>query len=273
MKKKMSMGKFIIIVALVMGVLTVALLYIQGKQAKNNTYINIDPETMQLIQLEEPKAGDPIAIVDTTLGEFRFVLYPEQSPNAVKNFVELAESGYYTNTYVFNSDSGAYSAAGSKLKNGEMPEGYDVSRELVERELHQDLWPFRGAICSMTTTIDRSFGERIFGGGTYYNGSRFAIVNSIEFTDEIKKELMDSSQDKDLGQAFIDKGGIPNFSQQLTVIGQTYQGLDVVEALANLESENNGTYMLPKEDIMINSVTISTYEPEENTAENEKTAE
>ncbi|MBP3379452.1 MAG: peptidylprolyl isomerase [Ruminococcus sp.] len=269
MKKKMSMGKFIIIVALVMGVLTVALLFIQGKQAKNNTYITLDPDTMKLIQLDGPQEGDPIAIVDTTLGEFRFVLYPEQSPNAVKNFVELAESGYYTNTYVFNSDSGAYSAAGSKLKNGEMPEGYDVSRELVERELHQDLWPFRGAVCSMTTTVDRSFWERIFGGGTYYNGSRFAIVNSIEFTEDMKKELMDSSENKDLGQAFIDKGGIPNFSQQLTVIGQTYQGLDVVDALANLESENNGTYQLPKEDIMINSVTISTY----SAAENDKSAE
>ncbi|MDE5935951.1 MAG: peptidylprolyl isomerase, partial [Ruminococcus sp.] len=185
---------------------------------------------------------------------------PEYSPNAVKNFIELAESGYYNNTYVFNSESGAYSAAGSKLKNGEMPEGYDKSRELVERELHQDLWTFRGAVCSMNTTVDRSLKEKILGGGTYFNGSRFIIINSYGMeSDEEKQMLLDNSENKELGQAFIDNGGIPNFSQQMTVIGQVYEGLDVVDALANLETENSGHYKIPKDDIMIESIEISEY--------------
>ena len=146
MKKLSGLTKFFVILAVIFGAATVFLLYANSKQAKNNTQVEINPDTMKLIQLEPPKDGDKIAIVDTTLGEFRFVLYPEQSPNGVKNFTELAEMGYYDGTYVFNSESGAYSAAGSKLKNGEMPEGYDVDRELVQRELHQDLWPFKGAI-------------------------------------------------------------------------------------------------------------------------------
>ena len=257
-----------------MAVLTVTLLYIQTQQSKNNNYITINSDTMKLIQLEDVKEGAPIAIVDTTLGEFRFVLYPEQSPNAVKNFTELAESGDAQTGRlkkpplrsficgVFNSDSGAYSAAGSKLKNGEMPEGYDVNRELVERELHQDLWPFKGAVCVLNTTVDRTFKEKVFGGGTYYNGSRFAIINTIEFDEETKNQLMAASDNEALGQAFTDKGGIPNFSQQLTVIGQTYEGIDVVEALASLETENNGIYKIPKEDIMINSVKIDVYKSE-----------
>lgn len=260
--KNKGLAKFFIVLTVIMAVLTVTLLYIQTQQSKNNNYITINSDTMKLIQLEDVKEGAPIAIVDTTLGEFRFVLYPEQSPNAVKNFTELAESGYYDGTYVFNSDSGAYSAAGSKLKNGEMPEGYDVNRELVERELHQDLWPFKGAVCVLNTTVDRAFKEKVFGGGTYYNGSRFAIINTIEFDEETKNQLMAASDNEALGQAFTDKGGIPNFSQQLTVIGQTYEGLDVVEALASLETENNGIYKIPKEDIMINSVKIDVYKSE-----------
>lgn len=259
MKKNNGFVKLILALTVIMGGLTVILLFIQNKQNENNTYITIDPDTMHLVQLESPKNGDPIAIVDTTLGEFRFVLYPEQSPNAVKNFMELAESGYYDNTYVFNSDSGVYSAAGSKLKNGEMPEGYDKNRELVVRELHQDLWPFKGAVCSLNTTVDRTFSEKVFGGGTYFNGSRFAVLNTIEFNEDTKQQLMDASSSKELGQAFIDMGGIPNFSQQLTVIGQTYEGLDVVEKLSQLETESNGAYMIPKDDIMINSVIISEY--------------
>lgn len=259
MKKLSGLTKFFVILAVIFGAATVFLLYANSKQAKNNTQVEINPDTMKLIQLEPPKDGDKIAIVDTTLGEFRFVLYPEQSPNGVKNFTELAEMGYYDGTYVFNSESGAYSAAGSKLKNGEMPEGYDVDRELVQRELHQDLWPFKGAICLMTSTVERTFSEKLFGGGKYYNGSRFAIINTINFDEETKKQLMDASQNKMLGEAFAENGGIPNFSQQMTVIGQTYEGLDVVEKLASLETENSGIYKIPKEDIMINSVKIDEY--------------
>lgn len=257
--RKNGLLKFVLVLTVVLGLLTVVFLFTSVKQAENNVYITINPDTMELIQLEPVKDGDTVAIVDTTLGEFRFVLYPEQSPNAVKNFIELAESGYYDNTYVFCSESGAYSAAGSKLKNGEMPEGYDKSRELVERELNQDLWTFKGAICSLNTTVDRSLKEKVLGGGTYFNGSRFAIINTIEFDDETKQAILESSDNEKLNQAFIDNGGIPNFAQQMTVIGQTYEGFDVIEALANLETEDSGIYNIPKEDIMINSVRITEY--------------
>lgn len=260
--KKNGLLKLVLVLTVVMGLLTVFLLFTSVKQAENNVYITIDPDTVEFIQLEPVKDGDPIAIVDTTIGEFRFVLYPEQSPNAVNNFIELAQSGYYDNTYVFSSESGAYSAMGSKLKNGEMPEGYDKSRELVERELDQNLWTFKGAVCALNTTIDRSLKEKIFGGGTYFNGSRFAVLNTIEFDDETKEAILESSENEKLNQAFIDNGGIPNFAQQMTVIGQTYEGMEVVEALSNLETESSGIYNIPKEDIMINSIVISEYNSE-----------
>lgn len=260
--KKNGLLKLVLVLTVVMGLLTVFFLFTSVKQAENNVYITIDPDTVEFVQLEPVRDGDPIAIVDTTIGEFRFVLYPEQSPNAVNNFIELAQSGYYDNTYVFSSESGAYSAMGSKLKNGEMPEGYDKSRELVERELNQNLWTFKGAVCVLNTTIDRSFKEKILGGGTYFNGSRFAVLNTIEFDDETKEAILESSENEKLNQAFIDNGGIPNFAQQMTVIGQTYEGMDVVEALANLETESSGIYNIPREDIMINSVVISEYNSE-----------
>lgn len=260
--KKNGLLKLVLVLTVVMGLLTVFFLFTSVKQAENNVYITIDPDTVEFVQLEPVRDGDPIAIVDTTIGEFRFVLYPEQSPNAVKNFIELAQSGYYDNTYVFSSESGAYSAMGSKLKNGEMPEGYDKSRELVERELNQNLWTFKGAVCALNTTIDRSFKEKVLGGGTYFNGSRFAVLNTIEFDDETKEAILESSENEKLNQAFIDNGGIPNFAQQMTVIGQTYEGMDVVEALANLETESSGIYNIPKEDIMINSIVISEYNSE-----------
>ena len=256
--------KMILLLTLIMGSLTISLMVLSRIRDKNNTYITIDIGTMKLVQLEDPKEGDPIAIIDTSVGEIRMVLYPQYSPNAVKNFTELAESGYYDNTYVFNSESGVYSAMGCPQKNGEMPQGYDQSRELVERELNQNLWPFKGAVISLNTTVDRSGLEWLTGGGTYFNGSRFAVLNTIEFDDEMKNEMLENSVSRELAEAFIDLGGIPNFSQQMTVIGQTYEGTEVIEKLSQLETEENGIYKIPKEDIMINSVRISKYTENEN---------
>ncbi len=259
MKKGKGLLKFILITSFLMFGLTILLLYFSAKRAENDRYITIDPDTMKLVQLESPKEGDPVAIVDTTLGEFRFVLYPQYSPNAVRNFTELAESGYYDGTYVYNSESGVYASAGSKNKNGEISADADKSHEVVERELSQDLWPFRGAICSLNTDKESSFKQKLMGGGKYFNGSRFAIINSINFSDEEKQQLLDASESRELGEAFINNGGVPNFSQQMTVIGQTYEGLDVIDAITNVETANDGHSKVPVEDIIINSVKISTY--------------
>ncbi|MDO4864667.1 MAG: peptidylprolyl isomerase [Ruminococcus sp.] len=241
---------------------TVVLLYFSAKRQQNDRYITIDPDSIQLVQLEAPEEGDPIAVVDTTLGEIRFVLYPDRSPNAVRNFTELAESGWYDDTYVFDSMEGVYASAGCKQKNGDLTNWYDESRERVERELSQDLWPFRGAVCMVNTAKESTFKNKLMGGGQYYNGSCFMFLDEVELDDDSKQELLDASDNKELGQAFIDLGGVPNLSQQVTVIGQVYEGLDVIDALTSLETENNGKYMIPKEDIMIKSVKIDTYSAE-----------
>ncbi|MBP5361692.1 MAG: peptidylprolyl isomerase [Ruminococcus sp.] len=263
MKKFRGVFLFTIIASFILLGATVVLLYFSAKRQQNDRYITIDPETIQLVQLEPPKDGDPIAIIDTTLGELRIALYPDQSPDAVNNFTELAESGWYDNTYIFDSMEGVYASGGCKQKNGELNERINDPHETIERELSQDLWPFRGAVCMINTKKDSSFKNKLLGGGQYYNGSCFMFVDEVELDDDSKQELLDASENKELGQAFIERGGVPNLSQQMTIIGQTYEGLDVIDALTSLETENNGKYLVPKEDIMIKSVKIDTYSAEE----------
>ncbi len=271
MGDRKSLIKKLLIFMGIMGVLSLGLMLISAyKESRSQIYIDVT--SMELVQLEKPQDGDPIAVIDTSLGEIRVVLYPEYSPEAVENFTELAESGYYDNTYVFHSEEGVYSAGGAKLKDGSMPEDYEETRELVERELHQNLWPFKGALCSMTTTVDGGIWESIFGGETYYCGSRFALLNTVEFNDEFIAELRETSASEELADAFVEKGGIPNFSQQMTIIGQTYEGIEVVEELASLETEGdeNDTYKIPKEDIMILSVEIGEYSSDEEASAEEE---
>lgn len=258
MKKDGSKAKIVIGAMLLMLIMTVILIGFEAVRSRNDHGIDIEPEDIHLIQLEEPAEGAPTATIETTLGSFSFVLYPEQSPNAVKNFTELAESGYYDGTYIFDSESGAFSAGGCPRRSGELPEGHDEAREHILRELSPDLWPFRGAICVLNTGTERTFKEKVVGGGKYYNGSRLAFINTIEFTDEYKEQLL-SGEGSAVGQAFIDNGGVPNFSQQMTVIGQTYEGIEVVEALSQLETKDNGIYNIPKDDVKILSVKLGTY--------------
>ena len=69
--------KMILLLTLIMGSLTISLMVLSRIRDKNNTYITIDIGTMKLVQLEDPKEGDPIAIIDTSVGEIRMVLYPQ----------------------------------------------------------------------------------------------------------------------------------------------------------------------------------------------------
>lgn len=260
MTRKNNFGKTIIIMSLIMGALSLALMLLSNEREKNNNQsIAIDLGTMQLVQLEGPRDGDTIAIVDTTLGEFRFRLYPEYCPNAVANFISLAESGYYDGTYVFDSKQGAYSVMGATSKDGSVSGGFSQDQEHIKRELHQNLWPFRGAVCLFSTSYEQTFKQKILGGGTYYCGSRFTLLNSVKFDEEFSNEIRESSISKKLAEAFITKGGIPNFSQQVTIIGQTYDGLDVADKLASLETQDSGKYNVPVEDVKINSVKIEKY--------------
>ena len=98
-------------------------------------------------------------------------------------------------------------------------------------------------------------------------------MNTIDFTDELKQEIKDISQDQRLADAFIEKGGVPNFSQQMTVIGQTYSGIEVIEKLASLETEEKDGYKSPVEDVMIKSVKLDVYSDAEKPSNSEKLAE
>ena len=44
----------------------------------------------------------------------------------------------------------------------------------------------------------------------------------------------------------------------MTVFGQTYEGLDIVDVITSQDSDPDNEYQ-PYEDIMINSIEISTY--------------
>lgn len=238
----------------------------------SQNYSYIDADTLELVQTQEIEEGAPTAIITTTAGEMRAVLYPEYAPKTVESFIALAESGYYDNTYVFEQKQDVYFAAGSANADGTLGENAKEEYERIPRELHQNLWPFRGALCAMNTSVEGSFTEKLFGGQTYYTGSRFMVLGSMDFTDEAYvEEFREASGSEMLADAFIERGGVPNLSQQQAVFGQVYAGFDVLEAIYGAEvvtETNAGGYTPPVEECRILSITIGTY-GEEDAAMNE----
>lgn len=231
----------------------------------NQGYRYIDVDTLEFVQDQEIPEHAQIAVIDTSLGEIRAVLYPEYAPQTVAQFVRLAQDGYYDNTYVFEAKNNVYFAGGSIDNLGTLPENTPASQERLPQEIHQNLWTFRGALCAVNTATDTSFTKRLFKTETYYTGSRFMILNSVDFSDpEFLEQFREASGSEELADLFIEKGGVPNYAQQVTVFGQVYEGLDIVEAIcsAQLREENIQGYTSPVEDILIRTIQISEYIPE-----------
>lgn len=222
---------------------------------------SVDMDTLRLVQLEELQAGAPTAVIHTTVGDISVVLYPDEAPNAVANFQALANGGYYNDTYVFRVEQDAFFAGGSKDTaggQGELPAG---ASESVEQELSQNLWPMRGALCALETSADTGFFAQFFGKVKHYNGSRFLIVDSIDFTEEVRSQMLEKNPDNPVTKAFLDRGGVPNFSQQITIFGQTYDGFETIDKITSAALTGETDNFRPAEDIKILSVETGTYTP------------
>ena len=244
----------------------------QFMASKSTSYI--DMNTIDLVQTELPKDGAPTATIKTTEGDIKFVLYPEYAPEMVGIFTELAQSGYYDNTYVFNSEPGVYFGAGSPKKNGDLDENKPEGVKECVQEINQNLWPFKGALCSLSTGEDGGLWKKITGDVKILNGSRFTVLNSTEFTDEFKNQLLESDENTTLAEKFIEIGGVPALSQKITVFGQAYEGFDVIDKLTSLETRTTDDGLkIPLDDIMINTITIGTYSSDENESETQAASE
>ncbi len=226
---------------------------------KNKDYIDMD--SIDLVQTKEPEAGAPIATIKTTLGDITAVLYPDKAPETVKHFTELAKSGYYDNTYVFNCEQGYYFAAGSPKKNGDLDESKPDGIEEWEQELSHDLWTFKGALCSIPTGDSGGFWDKLTGKSKVLNGSRFTILGSEDFTEEFKQQLLEKSEYQKLAEKYIELRGVPALAQTITVFGQVYDGFDVLEKLLSLETakSSNEEVNIPVDDVMIKTIEIGSY--------------
>ena len=243
----------------------------------------------------EIESGDTYAVIkiEGYEGEIKIKLFPEAAPEGVKNFIDAANSGYYTGKDIhrvvkdFMMQGG--SANGDGMSTEDDPEFYV--------EYNAKMRHFYGALCYANA------------GGV--NGRQFYIVNNKSYepvtadvykysSDEadyyisLYEEMMKSAtdQEKEICQLYIDRfnaqkgsaqssiraledntqavtdkysqvGGTPYLDGGYTVFGQTVEGFDIIDAISTVEVEaQNGSSEVshPVEKIVIESITIHTAE-------------
>lgn len=198
-------------------------------------------------QLRLPKAGDPIAIIKTNLGEMHLRLLPEDAPKAVENFSTHAKNGYYDGLVFhrvinrFMIQGGDPTATGG---GGESIWGTDF-----EDEFTMNAFNFHGAL-SMANA------------GPNTNSSQFFIVQAgvedIGIGDGAQTEetLSAGGWPAEAAKAYGTVGGTPQLDHRHTVFGQVYQGLDVLDTIAAVSTDANDK---PVEDVIIQTITIDVY--------------
>ena len=207
-----------------------------------------DFSKMHLVQLEEPYEGQPLAVIETTRGTVKAVLYPEYAPNTVTNFINRVNEGYYDGKDVDGIYEKAY------FMTEERTQGVTDTGEPIANECSVDLWTFKGALCS-------------YNGKAGYGDSRFFVINEKELPeDEVEQLRGFKNKDEEqllpdeLIDAFVSEGCIVDFAGCYTVFGQTIEGFDVIEAICG--SEIGGDWLQPVEPVYINKITVTQYSPD-----------
>ena len=194
-------------------------------------------------QLDRPAAGETVAVMHTNMGNIAIRLFPEKVPKAVENFTTHAKNGYY-NSLIFHRVINDFMIQGGDPK-GTGRGGESIWGDSFEDEFDLELRNYRGAL-SMANA------------GPNTNGSQFFIVQAKEVAPSLLHQmgqLADRGYPAEVTAAYAEVGGTPHLDFRHTVFGQVYDGMDVVDAIAAVETDRDDK---PKKDVVIESIEIKT---------------
>ena len=196
---------------------------------------------MSCLQLEAVKIGDTVAVMHTNMGDIEIKLFPEHAPKTVENFTTHAKNGYY-NGIIFHRVIKDFMIQGGDPTGTGMG-GESIWGRPFEDEFTPELHNLRGALCMANA-------------GPATNGSQFFIVQASDVPADMlsqMKDLSDSGFPPEITEAYANLGGTPWLDFRHTVFGQVVNGMDVVDAIANVQV---GAADKPVNDVVILGIDI-----------------
>ncbi len=195
------------------------------------------------MQTSFPVAGDIVANMETTMGSIKIKLFGNLAPKTVENFVTHAKNGYYDGLIFHRVIKDFMIQGGDPLGSG--IGGESIWGSPFEDEFDPQLHNLRGAL-SMANS------------GPNTNGSQFFIVQASEVPEGMlaqMEQLADSGFPADITEDYKTLGGTPWLDFRHTVFGQVYEGMEVVDAIADVKT---GGADKPLEDVKIVKITVET---------------
>ena len=200
-------------------------------------------------QLDKPAAGDEIAVMKTNMGTIKIRFFPEEAPKAVENFITHAKNGYYNGITFHRVIENFMIQGGDPLGNGRG--GESIWGKPFEDEFSDKLFNITGAL-AMANSGPNTNGSQFFinqGGSKSFAGFSTSI-DSSKLTNEIKALYKENG-----GNPHLD-GKLSRNKRGHTVFGQVFEGMDVVNSIAGVETGANDK---PLEDVVIESIQIEKY--------------
>ena len=191
-------------------------------------------------QLKPITDGDIVAVMKTNMGDIKIKLFPTEAPKTVENFTTHAKNGYY-NGLIFHRVIKDFMIQGGD------PMGTGIGGESIwgrsfADEFNPKLHNLRGAL-SMANS------------GPNTNGSQFFIVQASTVPDGMVDQMKDMPEafPESTVEAYENMGGTPWLDFRHTVFGQVMEGMEVVDAIANVKVGGSDK---PLEDVIIEAIEI-----------------
>ena len=239
-------------------------------------------------QLEKPAKGEQIAVMHTGMGDISIRFFPEAAPKAVENFITHAREGYYDGL-TFHRVIEDFMIQGGDPK-GDGTGGESIWGKDFEDEFDPKLLNLRGALSMANAGRNTNSSQFFINEGaaadiaayleqvkSYYADNREELSGlGLKNWKQVYAALLSQSYSTAAVPVTFDGDAIPDEVFSLyakyggnlpldgawrstgghTVFGQVYDGMDVVDAIAAVKTDDNDK---PLEDVVIKNIEIGKY--------------
>lgn len=220
------------------------------------------------------KKSNPVVTMEVEgYGTIKIELYPDMAPNTVKNFVKLAQRGFYNEktftdiedglirgglTETENSD-GTTKLEGPKTSNlhdladGEKDTEYSIKGEFIENGFNTNTLSHQKGTISMYRKTYNDYQQEM---------AMVKMMGYSSYVDTLLNELYDSQS----GGFFITTEDKTSLDGTYAAFGRVTEGMDVVEKISKVELQKStgddgteSTTTKPVTAPVIKNVTVETY--------------
>lgn len=213
----------------------------EGTENSNGNAGNNETANQENIELPQAttEVGEKERLVEmeTSMGNIKIKLFPEQAPKAVENFITHSEEGYYEGV-IFHRVINDFMIQGGD-PDGTGMGGESIYGDPFEDEFSNQLYNFRGALSMANSGADT-------------NGSQFFIVQNKTLDPGLVDQMKQAGYNEKVIKQYED-GGTPWLDQAHTVFGQVIEGMDVVDKIATAPV---GEGDKPEEEVVIKKITV-----------------